>query len=486
MDILQRLEPAQVEYRRRIWYVFYVASSQFETKLDFRAYLYHADRSYSMVLGRPYAIQDEYHTTLPPLNIEDLSSITQNSVAPLLSIPTRMTFVILRHGLAYLIGKMVHYFQRVRIQNHYSEVLALDDDLQKFIDSLPPHFSFNPDTSLDREEEYSYIPIHRYLLTTEILFVRISLHRPYILRRLDSDRYARSRRACFNAALQDFEVRQAYRRGQSKENMRTVSNAYREFQTAMISGIYLVLDPNGKDSERMHAILDTFLKDHEGQDLDDTTRRELKIVQFLKIKAMSAEARSGRKITVDSPPLSTSDQSMDAQANLLLNLQQAHGSHLQHQRSSSEGMSPAPSLHAQYAAMQPLSASSTPAPFIGPMLPHSPTLQRIQNEMASRHSPAGSGSPSGEEDMAAQQMLDHWCNTVTNPPPLMLDNYGGNNTSLSSGQWGTFGTGIGDMSTWLNTPYIIGNDAAIPGVLEGADHTYWESLINTIRGGPIQ
>jgi hypothetical protein len=60
-----------------------------------------------MVLGRPYAIQDEYSTTLPPNNYEDLSTLPTNPTAPPLSTPTRMTFVILRHGLAYLIGKMV-------------------------------------------------------------------------------------------------------------------------------------------------------------------------------------------------------------------------------------------------------------------------------------------------------------------------------------------------------------------------------------------
>ena len=62
-----------------------------------------------MVLGRPYAIQDEYTTTLPPLNIEDLSCLSPATNYPPLSVPTRMTFVILRQGLAYLIGKMVQW-----------------------------------------------------------------------------------------------------------------------------------------------------------------------------------------------------------------------------------------------------------------------------------------------------------------------------------------------------------------------------------------
>lgn len=446
-----------------------------------------------MVLGRPYAIQDEYHTTLPPLNIEDLSTLSPSSVLPPLSTPTRMTFVILRHGLAYLIGKMVHYFQRVRIQNHYHEVLALDDDLQKFIDALPPHFSFTPDTSLDNSEEFSYIPVHRYLLTTEILFVRISLHRPYILRRLDSDRYYRSRRACFDAALKDFEVRQAYRSKQPKEAMRSVSNAYREFQTAMVSGIYLVLDPNGKDAQAMHAILDTFLRDHEGVgDLDDTTRRELKIVQFLKSKALQAETtnKNGHKVAVDASPTSSVDNLDAASANILLSLQRSQNAHLHHHRSASEGTSPGGPMHGPYPTlassnnMQSLSTSSTPAPFIGPM----PAFARVPHHKdPARHSPSGTGSPrSADEDMAAQNMLDHWCNAVTNPPPLLLDGFG-NGNSLSSGQWGTFSTGVGDMSSWLNTPYLLGNDAALTNGVEGADYSYWESLVNTIRSnGPAQ
>lgn len=442
----------------------------------YRAYLYHADRSYALVLGRPYAIQDEYSTTQPPLNIEDLSSLSPTSppVAPALSTPTRMTFVILRHKLAYLIGKMVHRFQRVNVPNHYSDVLALDDDLQRFVEDLPPHFSFRPDTSLDATEEY--IPLHRYLLTTEILFVRISLHRPYLLRRLDSDKYARSRRACFEAALTDFEVRQAYRRLQPKEIIRTVSNAYREFQTAMISGMYLVLDPTGKDAEKMHTILDTFLKDHEGIDgLDDTTRRELKIIEFLKSKASQVERVSGRKFA---------DQSMDAQASLLLNLQQSRNAKFMPPRSVSEGSTPTSGIHPSFSSlsMGPPPQSASPNPIIGPMPPPPSNYQRMGGTGV-RHSPAGSGSPGMEDDSSAQSMLDNWCNAVTNPPPLLLDNF--TNNALS-GQWGTYANGIGDATNWFNSPYLLGGDGSIMNGVEGADYNYWENLVNQIRGGALQ
>lgn len=326
--------------------------------------------------------------------------------------------------------------------------------------------------------------------------MRISLHRPFILRRIDSDRYARSRIACFESALRDFEVRQAYRRTQTKEVLRMVGNAYREFQTAMISGIYLVLDPNGKYANAMHIILDGFLKDHEGEAfdlLDETTRREIKIVELLKSKALQAESK-GRSMTIDTSM--ANDRSMDA-PNLLLSLQQSQGSQMKHGRSASESASPGirqtfPMLPAKGNIV---SNASTPTSVLGRLttLPQSPTFHRIQAQSGTtpnaQLSPAGSGSPGADEDMSAQNMLDHWCNVVTNPPPPLLDSFAGNGNSLSSGQWGTFTTGVGSntaaVADWLNTPYLINGEAVMNGNgLEGADYNYWENLVNTIRGAP--
>lgn len=385
-----------------------------------------------------------------------------------------MSFVVLRHALATIIGRIVHHFQVIRAHRHYSEVIALDDELQRFIDNLPPHFSMQPDTSLDKTEEY--IPLHRYLLITEILFVRISLHRPYLLRRLDSERYARSRRACFNSAILDYEVRQAYRRTQSKEMLTRVSNAYREFSTAMIAGIYLVLDPNGKDADVMHAIMDTFMSDHEGaENLDDTTSRELKIVEFLKSKASQAGTRAynGRKMSVDCGSSHPSEQSLDAQANLLLSLQQSRGLN-GHRQNGDLSLQ-----RSQYAANGHFGIDGAHLTN-GHLPPQSPTFQRVQNDMIgiSRTSPAGSGSPGADDDSSAQSLLDHWVNTVNNPPPLM--------DGFMNGAWGAFATGSADASNWLNTPYLL-NDAAMTTTgVEVADCSFWENLVNQIRGGSIQ
>ncbi|KDQ64551.1 hypothetical protein JAAARDRAFT_28196 [Jaapia argillacea MUCL 33604] len=457
------MDPARVEYRRRIW-----------------AYLYHADRSYALVLGRPNAIQDDYTSTHPPLNIEDESTLVhiRPSTPPPLSIPTRMTFVILRHALACIIGRMVHHFQQVRT-SHYSDVLALDDELMRFVDTLPAHFSTEPDTSMDIS--HPYIPVHRYLLITEVWFVRISLHRPYLLRRLGSDRYARSRQACFDSAINDFQVRKAFREHIPRETRDSLSNAYREFQTAMVSGMYLVLDPRGKFAQAMHAILDAFLSEHEGvRDMDETTRRELKIIEFLKTKSISAQTNGHGNGTTGVGHLEAVNgvsPHMDAQ--LLLGLQQSatpvRNSPLSHAKRPSfpSLVTPGPSTKV---TSPPLSYRSATASGSG-RLPPSASHRIPQSQHTDTHhpSPTTSGSPGADDESTAQSLLDHWCNSVS-----------GGSLESSSGMasmgWNT--PSNPDMSGWFSgpTPPIVGSDIGSMGPLDGSDWTYWETLVNQIRG----
>lgn len=400
------------------------------------------------MLGRPNAIQDDYTCTLPPLNVDDDFSPGTIRNPPPLTSPTIMTFVILRHQLASIIGRMVHHFQKVNTPSHYSDVLALDEDLLRFVSTLPPHFSFEPDTSLD--ENMRFIPVHRFLLITEILFVRISLHRPYLLRKLSSDRYLRSRIACFESAIKDFEVRRAFREKVPKETRESLHNAYREFQTAMISGIYLVLHPHGKDAGMMHTILDDFLKDHEGvREMDETTRRELKIIEFLKSRALQiAESMVDQdpRLVIDSQPSAT----------------------------------PAISHYGQSPFSSILATGST-SPHVFPASPfvQSRTIQRLQQSASTDgalSSPAGTNSPSGDEESAAQSLLDHWCSTFN-------DGTIDGPTGMPALSWG--GPGGADFTGWMgagaNVPLPI-DPNLIP--TPDGDWNYWENLVSQIKTGP--
>jgi hypothetical protein len=428
-----------------------------------RAYLYHADRSYALFLGRPNAIQDAYSSTLPPLNVEDEVSVSELRNPPPLSTPTRMTFAILRHKLAGIIGRIVHHFQQVRQHSHYSDVLAMDDDVLKFLDNLPPHFSMNFDTSLD--ESLPYLPAHRFLLLTEVFFIRISLHRPYLLRRLDSDRYSRSRRACFVSAIKDFEIRRAIASRISQETLNALNIAYRDFQSAMISGIYLVLYPRGSMAERMHTILDTFIKEHEGiREMDETTRREVKIIEFLKAKSSQVEASINEIPAFDEPlePLASAD------AQPLLHIQK-------------------PTSRSAALAALTISGPISPRPAeSSPSLSHvlpSPTIQRLQGESGIESS--NSGSPTAEDESAAQSLLDQWYNAVS-----MSSGPGGDGSLDFAGlPWGGFGST--DLSGWFGTIQptegsagVSANQSFAP-FSDGSDFSYWENLVKEIRGGPV-
>ncbi|KAF7301717.1 Zn(2)-C6 fungal-type domain-containing protein [Mycena indigotica] len=429
------MDPSMVEYRRRIW-----------------SYLYHADRSYALVLGRPNSIQDDYTSTLPPSNVDDDSPSPSPGIRTSLPLsnPTRMTYVILRHQLAAIIGRMVHHFQQVRTGSHYSEVLVIDDELLHFMETLPPHFSLDPDRSLD--EKLAYIPIHRFLLITEVLFVRNSLHMPYILRKLKSDRptpYARSRNACFESAIKDFTVRRAFQNTVPKETRESLSNAYREFQTTLIAGIYLVLDPAGLHSMKMHEILDHFVSSHEGiRDLDETTRRELKTIEFLKTKASQMLNQTDGPHRILNDPIVPNGDSSEHPAHLLLGLQ-----------------NPTPKTPPiRTAASSPLVRG-----------PQSPTFQRLQREAFEDlpMSPITTGSP---EDESAQSLLDHWCNTISNG---QID--GSNGISAS---WGM--PVSSDISGWVGTaPVGTSQQGLIPGLAnddgDGWNSNYWEAIVTRIR-----
>ncbi|KAG8910276.1 hypothetical protein FRC01_006418 [Tulasnella sp. 417] len=457
------LDPFQTEYRRRIW-----------------AYLYHADSTFALLLGRPRAIHDDYCDTVPPLNVDDEEILDHvrsyaNQLAPgmpppqqlpkltdhPLTVPTHTTFTILRHQLAKIMGHIAHHFQLVRHHSHYSEVLALDEELQRFINKLPPHYSVEPDTSLDAQ--FPYVPVHRFLIVTEVFFIRISLHRPYVLRK--HERFNASRRASFEAARKDFEARKAFKASMPKSVMESLGGAYREFQSAMISGIALVIEPHGPHAAVMHDILEGFLRRHgvgEGapptlRELDDTTKRELKIIEYLSQKAKAAEAQGPRKREAEDDEDEDGDDTSRLgektsaerssarakrqkssrsiasaqEANLLLGIAQS-GSATPAIPSTANGTTPTfvpghsktPSnivIPRGLGANSPLTRTPIDSP--SPKFPNqaslSPSIVRASPRMvdlAQRTQTDGgslaSSSPSAAEDEHAQRLLDNWCNNV--------------------------------------------------------------------------
>lgn len=398
------------------------------------------------------------------MNTTEMTSDGQFKTLPLTQ-PTRVTFLILRHQLAEIMGRMSDFFQNVHSPRHYADVLALDDELLKYKQSLPPFFSLDPDNSYD--QSHPYIPLQRFLLVTEFLFVRISLHRPYLLRKLHSNKYARSRSACFECALKDYEIRQEYFTAISRTGRDPVASAYREFQAAMIAGIYLVLYPKGKDAEKMHAVLDTFLERHERiPEMDDITRREMNIIEFLKSRSFQS-AGTPENTTEQRPAQET-------------RAPQASGPGPSHLRAVAPRppQNPPPVFTGpSFASLASLPVTASPQTNYAQTSRPSP-VQQVQHLQSEGASQSNSGSPGGDEDSTAQSLLDQWCNIFSGGPAV-------DDVPAGTGlPWAT--PGLGDVPGWtgvnpVTTSPLVGSDA-LPNV-DGSDWSYWETLVNQIRSG---
>jgi len=358
---------------------------------------------------------------------------------PPLTSPTPMTFILLRHGLAKIIGGIVHHFQQVQKPTHYSEVLKLDDELTAFWDSLPPHFRYQPDKSLD--DKLPFLITHRFLLLTEVMFIKITLHRPYLLR---SDRYIQSRNACFDATVKYFNIRQDFRAFTDTQKSSFISTHFREFQAAMIAAIYLILDPDGSDAPTMKAIADVFLKDHQDtQYMDETTAREVKTIEFLKSRA----AQRADVIPCDS---NQSPEEPPNDAHLLLGLQR----------------SKIPNSSVVRNVTQPGTPTST----------QTTSTPLLANMFALQASPAnGVGSP--DEDLTAQSLLDHWCNSIS--ASSLMDESG-----VATGLPWDMTLGADDQTGWL-APNSLSMVSPQPWTSTGAgsDLSYWQALVDQIKTG---
>ncbi|PWN34350.1 uncharacterized protein FA14DRAFT_161772 [Meira miltonrushii] len=308
------LDAVTTERRRRLW-----------------AMIYYLDRTTSMLLGRPQAIDDKTADTLPPSDV-DIDVLprfgpapTPQPFPPVSTPPTEdgsrrhpgvFCFVAIRHELARLIGRIVEHFQDLSKPRNYADVLQLDADLQHFYASLPGFYLYpalrgeEADRSFD--DVCPWLPIHRYLINIEYHYVRNALHRPYLLR---SERYKQSREAAFASAKADRVIRKEYEREVSWPSNRArnshLGGVYRKFASTLIAGIELLLDPSSPNAAELHAVLDDFLS-HSTKFADPSqcTKRELAIIKIFKAKAMdpswcaanSSTLKNGASATAASSP----------------------------------------------------------------------------------------------------------------------------------------------------------------------------------------
>ena len=155
--------------------------------------------------------------------------------------------------------------------------------------------------------------MHRYYIQTEVLHFIIILHRPWLLRKLRSTRYALSRRACFDAAVTDWKVRNAFKVDCPDFFETLLGGSFREFNSAMIAGISVIIDPSGPHADDMRALMKSFMEQHPTDpSADDFSQKEVGIIYTLHRRAKEIEsrrrARRGSVLLADKPGMAVSSE----------------------------------------------------------------------------------------------------------------------------------------------------------------------------------
>jgi hypothetical protein len=253
----------------------------------------------------------------------------------------------------------------------------------------------------------------------------------------------------------------------------------------MIAGIALMIDSAGPEASEMHEILDGFMRDHDGmQDMDPTTKRELKIIEFLKHKAAAGSedgtATSGGAPTGYTDPISAlKDAQM--QSNLLMGLAQRSLTS-SHQRTVSGGHPTAKRTTAfrGLALQQPIyQGTPTSTPSSPDQGFHSPLQGRAGGS-------AGSGFTPTDE---AQQLLNIWCDSVINSGGVAPDAPAPTPDVQRQSWVAAAAAATPGMAGYpIPFPPIDGMDdstgvgaSAGAAPIYDADWNYWESLVSAIN-----
>lgn len=304
------LDAATTERRRRLW-----------------SLLFYQDKTTSILLGRPPAIQTHHCDTMAPSDV-DIDTMPRTAVAgpPRWaepgSPPGVFNFVAIRHALAIVTGKIAEHFQNLSQARSYADVIKLDEELEQFKASLPAPYKTEESGTVDKsfDEVCPWLPLHRYLISVEYHYVRCTLHRPYLLR--NSEKYALSRNAAFASARSDRRVRKEYRSDvpwpKDRARKRHMGGLYRLFSSTLITGIELLLDPTGPDAAELMLTLDEFIEKHNRRaEKDQCSKREVAIIELFRAKAKDPSwcaRKAAKRSIVPSQPHVPADGSVDAGA----------------------------------------------------------------------------------------------------------------------------------------------------------------------------
>lgn len=179
------ITPFQGELRRRVW-----------------TFVRQADLLFSFQLGLPSMIRLGDSDTELPSNLfdDEFDEDTRELPAPRpASEPTPVSYMCGKANMAFAFGKVVERLHQVT-SCPYEEVMALDQDLRAARADLPPHLRLK--SIEDSIMDPGALIMQRYNLSVLYHKGQCVLHRKFLARARENNRYAHSRRTCVDSSME--------------------------------------------------------------------------------------------------------------------------------------------------------------------------------------------------------------------------------------------------------------------------------------------
>lgn len=263
-EIPGKYSPIETQLRRKVWTIVYTY-----------------DRMLSVILSRPYFINDQHCDALPPWNLEweEVGIITER---PLTDVTTS-SFAIYEYTLVQLGAKIADACFGPKPPT-YATVLQMDQELQKFEATLPPGLHPRIPDNLEAVARVdSKIPTLRYcraMLSLTINTLRIHLHRAYFLHR-NTKKYTFSSYVCLQSALRILDIQRRVRKVCSKTQYRWFWLSFDLLDCSIIVAVAIASEPHGPNAKRLRGELDSALEMLEMiQDYNVTAGPAAKVVRL--------------------------------------------------------------------------------------------------------------------------------------------------------------------------------------------------------------
>lgn len=182
----QSITPFQGEMRRRVW-----------------TFVRQSDLLFSFQFGLPSMIRTDHIDTEIPRNLyddelhEDMKTLPASR--PELEI-TPMSYMIAKARLTFCFGRIVDRTQSIHLPPTYEEIMQFDTQLREARAQTPPHLQLR--SMQESFHDPANLIMQRYGLELIYLKSQCVLHRKFIARGRDSQKYAYSRRTCIDASME--------------------------------------------------------------------------------------------------------------------------------------------------------------------------------------------------------------------------------------------------------------------------------------------